>query len=131
VCRVLCRDGFIAAAYLAVLGTGSTGIQASTAIARQAEHLYVLRRIAQFGLACLTPQLTDEVRPAMKARYPAHSEWQRNSCAATALPRLTVWICRSAGAPLTIRHRFRVLPDFQAVERDHRRHPQRPDCRDH
>ena len=68
---------------VAVLGTGSTGIQASTAIAKEAEHLYVLQRTAQFSLPCHTPALTDEVRSERKARYPQHREWQRSSYAAT------------------------------------------------
>jgi cyclohexanone monooxygenase len=68
---------------IAVLGTGSTGVQASTAIAKEAEHLYVLQRTAQFSLPCLTPPLTDEVRGERKARYPEHREWQRGSYAAT------------------------------------------------
>jgi cyclohexanone monooxygenase len=68
---------------IAVLGTGSTGVQASTAIAREADHLFVLQRTAQFSLPCHTPPLTDEVRSERKARYPEHREWQRNSYSAT------------------------------------------------
>jgi cyclohexanone monooxygenase len=68
---------------IAVLGTGSTGVQASTAIAKEAEHLYVLQRTAQFSLPCHTPPLSDEVRSERKARYPEHREWQRNSYSAT------------------------------------------------
>jgi len=66
-----------------VLGTGSTGVQASTAIAKEAAHLTVLQRTAQYSLPCLTPSLTDEVRAERKARYPEHREWQRNSYAAS------------------------------------------------
>ncbi len=68
---------------VATLGTGSTGVQAATAIAREAEHLYVLQRTAQYSLPCHTPALTDEMRSARKVRYPEHREWQRNSYAAT------------------------------------------------
>lgn len=68
---------------VAVLGTGSTGIQASTAIAKEAAHLFVLQRTAQFSLPCLTPPLTEQERSEMKARYPEHREWQRNSYSAT------------------------------------------------
>jgi cyclohexanone monooxygenase len=68
---------------VAVLGTGSTGVQAATAIAKQADHLFVLQRTAQFSLPCHTPPLTDAVRAERKARYPEHREWQRRSHAAT------------------------------------------------
>jgi cyclohexanone monooxygenase len=63
---------------IAVLGTGSTGVQASTAIAKQAEHLYVMQRTAQFSLPCSSPPLEDAELAEMKARYPEHREWQRN-----------------------------------------------------
>lgn len=69
---------------VAVMGTGSTGIQASTAIAKVADHLFVLQRTAQYSLPCLTPPLTDQERSERKARYPEHREWQRNSFAAVA-----------------------------------------------
>ena len=68
---------------VAVLGTGSTGIQTATAAAKEAEHLYVLQRTAQFSLPCQTPPLSDNERSARKACYPEHREWQRNSYAAT------------------------------------------------
>ncbi|RVT93758.1 flavin-containing monooxygenase [Sphingomonas crocodyli] len=68
---------------IAVLGTGSTGVQASTAIAKEADHLFVLQRTAQYSLPCLTPPLSDEEIGKRKAIYPAHREWQRNSFAAT------------------------------------------------
>jgi cation diffusion facilitator CzcD-associated flavoprotein CzcO len=68
---------------IAVLGTGSTGVQASTAIAKEADHLYVLQRTAQFSLPCLTPPLTEEDHASLRARYPEHREWQRSSYAAT------------------------------------------------
>jgi cation diffusion facilitator CzcD-associated flavoprotein CzcO len=68
---------------IAVLGTGSTGVQASTAIAKEADHLYVLQRTAQFSLPCKTPALTEEDHASLRARYPEHREWQRSSYAAT------------------------------------------------
>lgn len=73
----------IAGKRVAVLGTGSTGVQATTAIAKEAEHLYVLQRTAQFSLPCKTPPLTEEDHAEIRARYPEHREWQRNSYAAT------------------------------------------------
>ncbi|MCB2064977.1 MAG: NAD(P)/FAD-dependent oxidoreductase, partial [Novosphingobium sp.] len=68
---------------IAVLGTGSTGVQASTAIAREAEHLYVMQRTAQFSLPCASPPLTEQDHAELRARYPEHREWQRSSYAAT------------------------------------------------
>ncbi len=68
---------------VAVLGTGSTGVQASTAIAKEAAHLCVMQRTAQFSLPCLTPPLTEEDHAELRARYPEHREWQRASYAAT------------------------------------------------
>jgi cyclohexanone monooxygenase len=68
---------------IAVLGTGSTGVQASTAIAKEAKHLYVLQRTAQYSLPCLTPPLTEADHAEIRARYPEHREFQRNSYAAT------------------------------------------------
>jgi cyclohexanone monooxygenase len=68
---------------IAVLGTGSTGVQAATAIAKQADHLYVLQRTAQFTLPCLSPPLTEQDHAELRARYPEHREWQRGSYAAT------------------------------------------------
>ncbi|MBV1918160.1 MAG: NAD(P)/FAD-dependent oxidoreductase [Sphingomonadaceae bacterium] len=69
---------------VAVLGTGSTGVQATTAIAKEADHLYVLQRTAQFSLPCHTPPLTEADHAKLRVRYPEHREWQRNSYAATA-----------------------------------------------
>ncbi len=68
---------------IAVLGTGSTGVQAVTAIAKEAKHLTVLQRTAQYSLPCLTPPLTEEDHASLRARYPEHREWQRSSYAAT------------------------------------------------
>jgi cation diffusion facilitator CzcD-associated flavoprotein CzcO len=68
---------------IAVLGTGSTGVQASTAIAKEAAHLYVMQRTAQFSLPCASPPLTEQDHAQLRARYPEHREWQRSSYAAT------------------------------------------------
>ncbi|RYD21558.1 MAG: NAD(P)/FAD-dependent oxidoreductase, partial [Spirochaetia bacterium] len=68
---------------VAVLGTGSTGIQAATAIGKEAEHLYVLQRTPQFSLPCHTHPLAEDVIAARKATYPEHREWQRSSHSAT------------------------------------------------
>ncbi len=104
---------------IAVLGTGSTGIQSATAAAKEAEHLYVLQRTAQFSLPCATPPLTDEDRAERKAIYPEHREWQRNSYAATQLNMPTpygphafddpkerrfenYWACWNSGTPALV-----------------------------
>lgn len=68
---------------VAVLGTGSTGVQASTAIAAQADHLYVLQRTAQYSLPCHSPALTEEQLAEHKAAYPQFREAQRHSYTAT------------------------------------------------
>jgi cation diffusion facilitator CzcD-associated flavoprotein CzcO len=65
-----------------VIGTGSTGVQAATAIAAEAGHLYVFQRTAQYSLPALNRPLTEDEKAAMKARYPEHREWQRSSFAA-------------------------------------------------
>ena len=64
---------------VAVLGTGSTGVQAATAIAKVAKHLTVLQRTAQYSLPCHTPPLTKADLAERRADYPEHREWQRNS----------------------------------------------------
>jgi len=52
-----------------VIGTGSTGVQASTAIAADAGHLYVFQRTAQYSLPALNRPLTDAERAEAKANY--------------------------------------------------------------
>jgi cyclohexanone monooxygenase len=64
-----------------VIGTGSTGVQAATAIAAQAEHLYVFQRTAQYSLPAFNAPLDPQQQTAMKARYPDHRSWQRTSIA--------------------------------------------------
>jgi cyclohexanone monooxygenase len=56
---------------VAVLGTGSSGIQAIPEIARQAEHLYVLQRTPNFSVPARNAPLSDEQVAAWKADYPA------------------------------------------------------------
>lgn len=62
-----------------VIGTGSTGVQASTAIAAEAGHLFVFQRTAQFSLPALNRSLTSEELAEAKADYATIRNHQRNS----------------------------------------------------
>ena len=62
-----------------VVGTGSTGVQASTAIAAEAGHLYVFQRTAQYSLPALNRLLTDAERAEAKANYAEIRRIQHNS----------------------------------------------------
>jgi cyclohexanone monooxygenase len=65
-----------------IIGTGATGIQAIPMIAREAEHLFVFQRTANYTLPARNCPLDPEEERAMKARYSEHREQQRNSIAA-------------------------------------------------
>lgn len=54
---------------VAVLGTGSTGIQVIPIVAETAEHLYVLQRTPSFSLPAHNAQLAPERVAAVKANY--------------------------------------------------------------
>ena len=66
-----------------VIGTGSTGVQASTAIAAEAGHLYVFQRTAQFSLPALNRRLTAVEKAEARHRYPEIRRFQRDSYAAS------------------------------------------------
>ena len=55
-----------------VIGTGSSGIQAIPAIARQAEELVVFQRTANFSIPAWNEPLKPEVEQAWKNRYREH-----------------------------------------------------------
>ena len=55
-----------------VIGTGSSGIQAIPAIARQAEKLVVFQRTANFSIPAWNGPLEPEVQGAWKASYAEH-----------------------------------------------------------
>ena len=57
---------------VAVIGTGSSGIQAIPAIARQAKHLLVLQRTANFSIPAWNAPLTPDAQKTWKANYGAH-----------------------------------------------------------
>jgi cation diffusion facilitator CzcD-associated flavoprotein CzcO len=65
-----------------IIGTGATGIQAIPMIAREADHLYVFQRTANYTLPARNCPLDPGEERAMKARYSEHREQQRNSQAA-------------------------------------------------
>jgi len=62
---------------VAVIGTGSTGIQLIPQLARQAEHLYVLQRTANFSVPAHNAPLSPDTVQAVKARYPEIRERAR------------------------------------------------------
>ena len=62
-----------------VIGTGSTGVQASTAIAKEAGHLFVFQRTAQYSLPSLNRPLTDAEKAEAKANYPQLRDSQREA----------------------------------------------------
>ena len=55
-----------------VIGTGSSGIQVIPAIARQAAHLVVFQRTANFSIPAWNGPLPDDVQQAWKAHYRDH-----------------------------------------------------------
>jgi cyclohexanone monooxygenase len=55
-----------------VIGTGSSGIQAIPAIARQARQLVVFQRTANFSIPAWNGPLTEEAQAAWKAEYALH-----------------------------------------------------------
>jgi len=60
----------------AVIGTGSSGIQAIPVIAEQAAHLTVFQRTAQFTIPAANGPLDEEFVTLWKANYP---EWRRRA----------------------------------------------------
>jgi cyclohexanone monooxygenase len=55
---------------VAVIGTGSSGIQAVPVIAEQASHLTVFQRTANFSIPARNAALTAEEREAFRSNYP-------------------------------------------------------------
>jgi cyclohexanone monooxygenase len=64
---------------VAVIGTGSSGIQAIPLIAEQAEHLTVFQRTAAFSIPARNAPLDPDVIATRKADYAAHREKTRRS----------------------------------------------------
>jgi cation diffusion facilitator CzcD-associated flavoprotein CzcO len=68
---------------VAVIGTGSSGVQVAPEIARQASHLYVLQRTASHSLPSNNGPLDPDVEAAIKADYTAFREANRRMPSAT------------------------------------------------
>src|SRR5262249_27396548 len=63
---------------LAVIGTGSSGIQVIPEIAREAAHLTVFQRTANFSIPTRNHPLEDEYQREFKKRYNDRREMLRN-----------------------------------------------------
>ncbi|MGA6222080.1 flavin-containing monooxygenase [Streptomyces umbrinus] len=53
-----------------LIGTGSSGVQATPVIAGQADHLTVFQRTANFSLPARNAKLTDQQRQEIRSNYP-------------------------------------------------------------
>ena len=62
-----------------VVGTGSTGIQLIPQLAKQAEHLYVFQRTANFSMPAHNAALDPELQQALKADYRERRRLARGS----------------------------------------------------
>jgi cyclohexanone monooxygenase len=63
---------------VAVIGTGSSGVQAIPVIAREAAHLTVFQRTANFSIPARNHPLDDEYQREFKQRYNERREMLRN-----------------------------------------------------
>ncbi len=59
-----------------VIGTGSSGIQLIPVVAKQAKHLYVFQRTANYSVPAINRPLTSEAAKAHKQRY---QEWRQQA----------------------------------------------------
>lgn len=71
---------------VAVIGTGSSGIQVATEIAREAAELFVLQRTASYSIPAGNRPLTADEVAELKAQYPAFRDAARRSLDGLALP---------------------------------------------
>jgi cyclohexanone monooxygenase len=71
---------------VAVVGTGSSGVQAVPLIAAQAAHLTVLQRTAAFVVPAQNRPMAAAESAAIKAVYPAHRAAQRRHPGGTSAP---------------------------------------------
>ncbi|MFS0737145.1 NAD(P)/FAD-dependent oxidoreductase [Sphingomonas sp. 1P06PA] len=62
-----------------IIGTGSSGVQMTPVIARQADHLTVFQRTPNFSIPAANSPVTEEEDRAVKADYRARREAARNS----------------------------------------------------
>jgi cation diffusion facilitator CzcD-associated flavoprotein CzcO len=79
------KDGYdFSGKRVAVVGTGSSGVQSIPVIAQQASHLYVLQRSAAYTLPSPNRQLDEGELAKLKAEYPEIRKAQWASPAGTA-----------------------------------------------
>lgn len=64
---------------VAIIGTGSSGVQMTSIIAEQAQHLAVFQRTANFSIPAVNAPVTDEEDMQVKANYRERREQARNS----------------------------------------------------
>jgi cyclohexanone monooxygenase len=64
---------------VAIIGTGSSGVQMTPVIARVAAQLTVFQRTANYSIPAANAPVTDDEDSAVKADYPARREAARNS----------------------------------------------------
>ena len=60
-----------------LIGTGSSGIQATPVVAEQAKHLYVFQRTANWSVPACNRPLSDAEQAAVKAKYKDYRAQQR------------------------------------------------------
>jgi cyclohexanone monooxygenase len=71
---------------VAVVGTGSTGIQLATHIAKTAKELFVLQRTPSWSVPAFNKPLTPEYVASVKSNYAAERERKRHSMDGLGLP---------------------------------------------
>jgi cation diffusion facilitator CzcD-associated flavoprotein CzcO len=64
---------------VAIIGTGSSGMQMTPVIAREAKHLTVFQRTANYSIPAANAPVGDDEDRAVKANYKARREQARNS----------------------------------------------------
>ena len=62
---------------VALIGTGSSGIQATPVLAESADHLYVMQRTPNFSVPANNHPLSREAQAAVKLEYSAFRARQR------------------------------------------------------
>ncbi len=64
---------------VAIIGTGSSGVQMTPVIASEAEHLTIFQRTANYSIPAVNAPVTDDEDRAVKAAYRERREAARNS----------------------------------------------------
>ncbi|BBB14503.1 phenylacetone monooxygenase (plasmid) [Sphingopyxis sp. FD7] len=74
------RDGVdLSGKRVAIIGTGSSGVQMTPIVAEQAEHLSVFQRTANYSIPAANAPVTDEEDAEIKANYRQRRKDARNS----------------------------------------------------